>query len=139
MTSKVRFQSATLLSLGVLSLGSLLMAGDTAGITQPNKVPTFTEDIAPILQARCQDCHRPNAMAPMSLLTYEETRPWARSMKERVVKRQMPPWHLDKTVGIQSFQNDMSLSDAQMMFSTLGETPSVGLPVVTDTSERSCM
>ena len=47
-------------------------------------------------------------------VTYEEARPWARSIKERVVTRQMPPWHLDKSVGIQSFQNDMSLSDAQI-------------------------
>ena len=49
-------------------------------------------------------------MAPMSLVTYEETRPWAKSIKQRVVTRSMPPWHLDKTVGIQQFQNDISLS-----------------------------
>ncbi len=116
MTSKVRFQSTTLvrLSLSVLATGAVLIAGDTTGATQTTKIPTFTKDIVPILQNRCQDCHRPNAMAPMSLLTYEETRPWARSIKERVVKRQMPPWHLDKSVGVQSFQNDMSLSDAQI-------------------------
>lgn len=75
---------------------------------------TFTKDIAPILQAKCQDCHRKGSMAPMSLLTYEETRPWARSIKERVVQRQMPPWHINRDVGIQSFKNDMSLSDAQI-------------------------
>ena len=115
MTSKVRFQSTVVrLSLSVLAMGAVLMAGDTTGATQTTKVPTFTKDIVPILQARCQDCHRPNAMAPMSLLTYEDARPWARSIKERVVKRQMPPWHLDKSVGVQSFQNDMSLSDAQI-------------------------
>ncbi|HLH00472.1 MAG TPA: hypothetical protein VKX49_29475 [Bryobacteraceae bacterium] len=116
MTSNVRFQSKTLycLSLSVLSAGAVLFAGEPTATTQTTKTPTFTKDIVPILQARCQDCHRPNAMAPMSLLTYEETRPWARSIKERVVKRQMPPWHLDKSVGIQSFQNDMSLSDAQI-------------------------
>ena len=50
----------------------------------------------------------------MSLVTYEETRPWAKAIKERVVTRQMPPWHLDKTVGIQDFQNDISLSDGQI-------------------------
>ena len=117
MTFNVRFQSKTLfcLSLSVLSTGALLLAGDTSSLPQTNnKVPTFTKDIVPILQARCQDCHRPNAMAPMSLLTYEETRPWARSIKERVVKRQMPPWHLDKSVGVQSFKNDMSLTDEQI-------------------------
>src|SRR5260221_12874314 len=75
--------------------------------------PTFARDIAPILQEKCQDCHRTGSMAPMSLLTYEETRPWARSIKERVLTRQMPPWHIDK-VGVQKFKNDMSLSDEQI-------------------------
>jgi hypothetical protein len=53
-------------------------------------------------------------MAPMSPVTYEETRPWAKAIKQRVLARSMPPWHLDKTVGIQEFQNDISLSDAQI-------------------------
>src|ERR1700728_5243254 len=75
---------------------------------------TFAKDIAPILQEKCQDCHRNGSMAPMSLVTYEETRPWAKSIKQRVVTRNMPPWHLDKTVGIQHFQNDMSLADGQI-------------------------
>lgn len=75
---------------------------------------TFTKNIAPIFQEKCQNCHRKGEMAPMSLVTYEETRPWAKAIKERVVTRQMPPWHLDKTVGIQSFQNDFSLTDAQI-------------------------
>ena len=51
---------------------------------------TFTKDIAPILQKRCEECHRPGGIAPISLVTYEETRPWARSIKEKVVKREMP-------------------------------------------------
>jgi hypothetical protein len=75
---------------------------------------TFTKDIAPIFQAKCQECHRPGTAAPMSLVTYEETRPWAKAIKERVISRNMPPWHLDKTVGIQHFLNDRSLSDAQI-------------------------
>lgn len=76
--------------------------------------PTFTKDIAPILQARCEECHRKGTAAPMSLVTYEEVRPWAKSIRQRVITRNMPPWHLDKTVGIQHFQNDRSLSDAQI-------------------------
>jgi hypothetical protein len=80
----------------------------------PTQPVTFTKDVAPILQARCQECHRKGSMAPMSLVTYEETRPWAKAIKERVVTRQMPPWHLDKTVGIQKFQNDISLTDEQI-------------------------
>src|SRR5262249_17374971 len=74
----------------------------------------FTKDIAPIFQEKCEACHRPDSIAPMSLLTYEEARPWAKAIKERVITRQMPPWHLDKTVGIQKFANDRSLTDAQL-------------------------
>ena len=76
--------------------------------------PTFTKDVATIFQEKCESCHRPDSIAPMSLVTYEETRPWARSIKNRVAARQMPPWHIDKTVGIQHFQNDRSLSDEQI-------------------------
>jgi len=75
---------------------------------------TFTKDIAPIFQEKCEACHRKDSMAPMSLVTYQEVRPWAKSIKERVATHQMPPWHLDKTVGIQEFKNDRSLSDAQI-------------------------
>src|SRR5499433_3820166 len=74
--------------------------------------PTFTKDILPILQKSCQDCHRPGTIAPMSLLTYEESRPWARSIKEKVVTRYMPPWHIDRTVG--EYYPDPSLSDAEI-------------------------
>src|SRR5256884_4839810 len=97
-------------------LAGFAMAGEPASTVAgaANKPVTFTKDIVPIFQEKCQDCHRKDSMAPMSLVTYEETRPWAKSIKERVVTRQMPPWHLDKTVGIQQFQNDRSLSDAQV-------------------------
>jgi hypothetical protein len=78
------------------------------------ETPTFSKDVAPILQAKCQECHQPNSIAPMSLITYEETRPWARSIKQRVSTRQMPPWHIDQSVGVQKFKNDMSLSDQQI-------------------------
>ena len=77
-------------------------------------VPTFSRDVAPILQDKCQACHREGYIAPMSLVTYEETRPWARSIKARVTARQMPPWHIDRTVGIQQFKNDRSLTDDQI-------------------------
>src|SRR6187431_3513747 len=76
--------------------------------------PTFTKDIAPIFQKKCEACHRPDSIAPMSLVSFEESRPWARSIKNRVQTRQMPPWHIDKTVGIQEFQNDRSLSDKEI-------------------------
>src|SRR2546425_262957 len=75
---------------------------------------TFTKDIAPIFQKSCQNCHRPGQMAPMSLLTYQDVRPWARSIKQRVVDRDMPPWGVDPHVGIQSFKNDPSLRDDEI-------------------------
>jgi mono/diheme cytochrome c family protein len=87
---------------------------------------TFTKDVAPIFQEKCQACHRAGYMAPMSLVTYEEARPWARSIKERVLKRQMPPWHIDKTVGIQEFENDRSLTDAQI--NTIARWVDAGAP-----------
>src|SRR5690348_3752284 len=75
---------------------------------------TFTKDVAPILQSRCQVCHRPDTFAPMSLLTYEEARPWAKSIKQKVAAREMPPWYIDKNVGVRHFKNDVSLSDDQI-------------------------
>jgi len=102
--------SAKFLPLGVV----LTLAYPAIAATAADKPVTFTKDVAPILQARCQECHRKGSMAPMSLMTYEETRPWAKSIKERVLTRQMPPWHIDKTVGIQKFQNDISLTDQQI-------------------------
>src|ERR1700692_941029 len=75
---------------------------------------TFTKDVAPILQNRCQSCHRPDTFAPMSLRTYEETRPWAKSIKQKVLAREMPPWYIDKNVGVQHFSNDVSLTEQEM-------------------------
>jgi hypothetical protein len=87
---------------------------------------TFTKDIAPIFQAKCETCHRPGEMAPMPLITYQQVRPWAKDIRQRVAARQMPPWHLDPKVGIQSFANDMSLSDAQI--ETVVKWVSAGAP-----------
>jgi hypothetical protein len=75
---------------------------------------TFARDVAPIFQAKCQVCHRPGSMAPMSLVTYEDARPWARAIRERVARRQMPPWHIDPAVGIQRYKNARSLTAAQV-------------------------
>jgi len=78
-------------------------------------VPTFTKDVAPILQRSCQNCHRPGSIGPMALMTYEDVRPWVRSMKSRVSQRQMPPWHIDRNAGtLHSFKNDPSLSDKEI-------------------------
>ena len=100
-------------SAGALAVAALAGSSFAADLGN-NKPVTFTKDVAPILQEKCQDCHRKGAMAPMSLTTYEETRPWAKSIRERVIQRQMPPWHINTTVGVQSFKNDMSLSEKQI-------------------------
>ncbi|HUA21636.1 MAG TPA: c-type cytochrome [Bryobacteraceae bacterium] len=75
---------------------------------------TFTKDVAPIFQNHCQVCHRPDTFAPMPLLTYEEARPWARSIRQKVLEREMPPWYIDKNVGIRDFKNDTSLTDQEI-------------------------
>jgi len=105
-------------------LGSLAITSAAELTAQP---ATFAKDVAPILQEKCQSCHRAGSMAPMSLVTYEEARPWAKSIKQRVVTRSMPPWHIDKTVGIQHFQNDMSLTDAQI--ATIARWADAGAPL----------
>jgi hypothetical protein len=84
-----------------------------AQVGRPGEV-TFTKDVAPILQRSCQGCHRPESIAPMSLMTYEAARPWARAIKRRTLAREMPPWHIEKNVGIQKFKDDISLSDAEI-------------------------
>jgi len=95
------------------ALGVVLMSAAPSG-AQTSASVTFSKDIAPIFQAKCQACHQPESIAPMSLVTYQQARPWARSIKDRVARRQMPPWHIDQSVGVQKFKNDMSLSDAQI-------------------------
>ena len=79
---------------------------------------TFAKDVAPILQRKCQQCHRPASLAPMSLVTYEDARPYARAMKQRTALRSkpgvMPPWYIEKNVGIQHFKDDLSLSDTEI-------------------------
>ena len=90
------------------------------------ETPTYTKHIAPIVQAKCEACHRPDSIAPMSLRSFEEARPWARSIKARVEARQMPPWHIDKTIGIQEFKNDRSLSDEEI--ATIARWVDAGAP-----------
>jgi|SRR5215469_923062 len=102
-------------SIGIaLLLAVAVQAAETTGKNDPAKQVTFNKDVAPIFQKSCQSCHHAGTSAPMSLMTFEETRPWARSIKERVARREMPPWHLDKTVGIRKYKNDISLSDDEI-------------------------
>jgi hypothetical protein len=73
---------------------------------------SFAEDVAPIFFQRCVECHRPNAVAPMSLLTYKEARPWAKSIRKAVATREMPPWDADPEIG--HFKNDISLTQEEI-------------------------
>lgn len=95
--------------LSAVLASALLVPSLAAGQTV-----TFTKDVAPILQRSCVSCHRPGEMAPMSLMTYEDVRPWARAVKTRVVAREMPPWHIDRHIGIQNFKDDPSLTDEEI-------------------------
>jgi hypothetical protein len=97
----------------LVTMGCMLAIA-VPSLADSSKPVTFTRDVAPILQAKCQECHQPNSIAPMSLITYQDVRPWARAVRERVAARQMPPWHIDRSVGVQKFKNDMSLTDEQV-------------------------
>ena len=108
--------------LGLLVVGLMVpvtMSAQPNGSvgSAPGEV-TFTKDIAPILQRSCQKCHRPDALAPMSLIDYDEVRPWARAMKYRTGLRDkpgvMPPWFIEKDIGIQRFKDDPSLNDEEV-------------------------
>src|SRR5687767_9457493 len=91
-----------------------LLAVPAMASAQTTAAPTFTKDVAPIFQKKCESCHRPDSIAPMSLQTYQEARPWARSIRDRVASRNMPPWHIDPAVGIQHYKGDRSLSQKEI-------------------------
>ncbi|HUE84770.1 MAG TPA: hypothetical protein VMO26_01710 [Vicinamibacterales bacterium] len=98
---------ALALAVAVVSSTSLRTAGP------PSAPPTFTKDIATIMFNHCAQCHRPGEVAPMSLLSYDDVRPWARAIKNKVVTREMPPWGADPDQG-RKMRNDPSLSKAQI-------------------------
>src|SRR5215813_7220207 len=104
-----------MIARGLMTVGAVVaLAAPGLAADTPNRPVTFSKQIAPIFQTKCQECHQPNSIAPMSLITYKEVRPWARAIKQRVASRQMPPWHIDPSVGVQKFKNDMSLSNEQI-------------------------
>lgn len=104
--------AAALACVTVVGFSSVAWAQSATKATEPQV--TFTKDVAPILQRACQNCHRPNNIGPMSLLTYEDARPWARSIRAKVSEREMPPWYIDRNIGIKKFDPDPSLSDAEV-------------------------
>ena len=92
--------------------------------------PTYSKDIAPILQRSCENCHRAGGGAPMPLTTYEEVRPWARAIKQRTGigphAGVMPPWYMEKNIGIQKYKDDPSLTDEEV--ATIGKWADNGAP-----------
>jgi len=86
--------------------------------------PVFYKDILPILEQHCQECHRPGEIAPMPLVTYADTRPWAKAIREQAIARKMPPWFADPAYG--HFANDRSLSPAEI--ETLAAWVNAGAP-----------
>src|SRR6266851_3080216 len=109
---------AVLTIVAAALLASPALVGRQQAARKGGQEITFTRDIVPILQRSCQTCHRPGSVAPMSLLTYEEVRPWAKAMKLRTSLRSkpnvMPPWFIEKNVGIQQYKGDISLSDEEI-------------------------
>ena len=105
-----------LLLAALLAVPSAALAADGA--------PTFAKDVAPIFYKSCVECHRPTMFAPMSLVSYDEARPWARAIKSRVVARTMPPWGADPAHGV--FKNDPRLSDADV--ETIAKWVDAGAP-----------
>jgi hypothetical protein len=105
--------SASIATLFLVAICLIALPGASASDAGKNKVGvTFTKDIAPIFYKNCVQCHRSGEIAPMSLLSYKEARPWARSIKEKVVTREMPPWHADPHYG--EFVNDRRLSQQDL-------------------------
>jgi hypothetical protein len=90
-----------------------MIAASKGDASQGAKVTvTFSKDVAPIFYKRCAECHRAGSYAPMSLMTYKEVRPWAKAIREKVLTRQMPPWHADPNYG--EWQNDRRLTEQEI-------------------------
>src|SRR5688572_17914194 len=103
-----------LLVVGAATLASLNATAQSSLTGPPGQsAPTFAKDVAPIMYAKCANCHRPGEVAPMSLLSYEDARPWARAIKAKVVAREMPPWGADMTQTL-PMRNDISLSQKEI-------------------------
>jgi mono/diheme cytochrome c family protein len=130
--------NARITTLGLLTLA---LSSDTVAAQNPfatrtaaartapvvPRAVTFTKDVAPILQQKCQSCHQPGSIAPMSLLTYEDAKKYSRRIRAKVSARLMPPWHIDRTIGVQQFKNDGGLSDEQL--ATIVDWVDTGTPM----------
>ena len=110
-------------------LGSLALAAGVTAQSSPSSAPagapTFAKDVAPIMFAKCAKCHRPGEVAPMSLLSYQDARPWAKAIKTKVTRHEMPPWGANPKLSL-PMRNDVSLSDTEIQ--TLAAWVDAGAP-----------
>ncbi|NQV70784.1 MAG: hypothetical protein HQ498_12230 [Pseudohongiella sp.] len=104
-------RNSLVVAITVLAFPALTMAQDAT--SQGDRAVTWAQDVAPIFQEKCQECHRPDSIAPMSLLTYEQAKVFAPVIRYRVANRVMPPWHINPDVGIQDFANDRGLTEEE--------------------------
>ena len=127
------------LIIGVTVFAIAMTASVNASAEPAAATPTFNEHVAPILFDNCVSCHRADQIAPMVLTSYQDARPWALAIKDKVVQREMPPWHADPRFG--SFVNDRRLTQEQIDIIAAwadggapeGDTPlTVELPVFDD-------
>ena len=112
MEGRVHLMRMTAPLAAVLGVALVLGIPAHAGAESAAGTPTFSKDVAPILYENCVSCHRPNHLAPMSLMHYDDARPWARALKTKVLAREMPPWGAAE--GIRKYKNDASLSQAEI-------------------------
>ncbi len=120
--------------IGNRALGSTMIGGIALAVVglvptvhaddAPSAAPTFSKDVAPIFYSKCVSCHRPGEAAPMSLMSYADSRPWVKSIKKSVVSQEMPPWDADPNCG--KWANDLSLSEAQI--ATIAKWADSGAP-----------
>ena len=111
MKKIILFASFSFLALIIFS--SQFVSGNTG---KGKVAVTFTKNVAPIFQKRCEECHRQGGVAPMSLITFEESRPWAKAIREKVVNRTMPPFHATGAIG--RYENDPRLTDEEISIIT---------------------
>src|SRR5687768_10060932 len=126
-------KEAFTMRISLIALAGTLLGASLVAAPQGSQVatsaaaaaaPTFYKDVLPVLQRNCQACHRPGEVAPMSLLTFEQARPWARAIKNAVTTRQMPPWFADPNYG--HFANERRLSAKEI--ETIGAWADAGAP-----------
>jgi hypothetical protein len=108
----------------LVGIAAIFVSGQLRAQLSTPSTPTFNKDVLPILQTNCQGCHRPGEVAPMSFLTYKDTRPWAKAIATATISRKMPPWFADPNYG--HFANERRLSDAQIQ--TLAAWAESGAP-----------